>query len=70
MLRTACDEKLRLFAEYQLLMQAYTATMSEVVMRGTPYSEYGHVCAGTGKARHDSIAAWDRLERHVTQHGC
>ena len=70
MLTSACDEKLRLFVEYQRLMQAYTAALSEVVMRGTSYSEYGPLCADAEKAHHDSIAAWDRLERHVTQHGC
>jgi hypothetical protein len=65
-----CDEKLRLLVEYQGVTQAYSAAIAKMVVKGISQAEYRHFRALTEKARHSSMAARDRLERHIAEHGC
>jgi hypothetical protein len=66
----ACEEKLRLLMEYQRLTLAYSKAIGDMAVRGISLSEFPHLRDATEKARLDSIAARDRLERHTYQHDC
>jgi hypothetical protein len=66
-----CEERLRLFVQYQESMQAYAeAVGSLAAVKYMPHDEHERLSQATEKAREESVAARERLDRHIAEHGC
>jgi hypothetical protein len=59
-----------LLAKYQRLTQVYSAAIGEMVPRRLSPGDYADLSATAEKARQAAVAARDRLNRHVAEHGC
>jgi hypothetical protein len=67
---STCEEKLSLLLAYQRLGQGYSEAISKMTRGNISSADYQRLSIATEKARIASIAARDRLNRHIAEHGC
>jgi hypothetical protein len=65
-----CEERARLLVEYQNLMQVYAEAIGRLTIKYISQLEYERRSQAAEKGRQDSIAARERLDRHISEHGC
>jgi hypothetical protein len=65
-----CEERLRLFVEYQNLMQAYGEAIGRLTVKYISEAERKHRSEAANKARQASVEARELLDRHNAEHGC
>jgi hypothetical protein len=65
-----CEEKLRLFVEYQRLAAEYSAFVAKLALRFLSESEQEWLRAAAETARAASLQARERLQSHIAEHNC